>query len=116
MNKIILTMVSLAFICSSSIASAGFTGPTTVEKVTVSQAKDMKDDTHVILQGYIETSLGDEDYLFKDDTGSITVEIDKDVWHGLDVTPKDKIEIQGKIDTHFYKPTEIDVKRVLLAK
>lgn len=116
MNKFTLTVALAVLIGCSGAALAGFKGPTSVEKATVAQAKEMKDDTHVILQGYIESSLGDEDYMFKDETGTIRVEIDHDVWRGLDVTPNDKVEIQGEVDTHFYKPTEIDVKRIQLVK
>ena len=116
MHKLSLAIVTGVLISCSSVVLAGFTGPTSVEKATVAGAKEMKDDTHVILQGYIESSLGDEDYMFKDETGSIRVEIDDDVWKGLDVSPKDKVEIQGEVDTHFYKPTEIDVKSIKLVR
>ena len=55
-------------------------------------------------------------YVFKDDTGSIVVEIDDDDWGGLDVSPKDKVEIRGEVDTHMMKPTDIDVDTVQLVK
>ena len=63
----------------------------------------------------IEKSLGDEKYLFKDASGSVTVEIDNEDWRGVTVTPKDTIVIQGEIDKDFFK-TEIDVDSVALKK
>lgn len=92
----------------------GFVGPSNVNVVTVEQAKNMKDDTHVILRGYIESHLGGEDYMFKDSTGSIAVEIDDDDWNGLTVQPADLVEIKGEVDTHWSKPTNIDVDSINL--
>ena len=43
----------------------------TFDIITVEQAKNSKDDTFVVLQGYIDKSLGGEKYLFRDTTGTI---------------------------------------------
>lgn len=88
----------------------GFKGPS-MQKVTVEQVKNMKDDERVILRGYIVQALGDEDYLFQDDTGNIKVEIDHKRWRGQVITPKDLVEIHGKVDKSW-KSMEIDVKRI----
>ena len=79
------------------------------------EALKLNDDTPVVLVGQIEKSLGDEKYLFKDASGSVTVEIDNEDWRGVTVTPKDTIVIQGEIDKDFFK-TEIDVDSVALKK
>ncbi len=92
----------------------GFQGPG-LEPSSVSEALKLNDDTPVVLVGQIEKSLGDEKYLFKDATGSVTVEIDNEDWRGVNVTPKDTIVIQGEIDKDFFK-TEIDVDSVALKK
>lgn len=92
----------------------GFQGPG-LEPSSVSEALKLNDDTPVVLVGQIEKSLGDEKYLFKDATGSVTIEIDNDDWRGVNVTPKDTIVIQGEIDKDFFK-TEIDVDSVALKK
>ncbi len=92
----------------------GFQGPG-LEPSSVSEALKLNDDTPVVLIGQIEKSLGDEKYLFKDATGSVTVEIDNEDWRGVNVTPKDTIVIQGEIDKDFFK-TEIDVDSVALKK
>ncbi len=110
-------IIALAVVIGcAGAAMADFKGPAGAETATVAQAKEMHDDTHVILKGTIEKALGDEDYLFKDKTGTIRVEIDDDVWKGVDVTPADTVEIRGEVDTHFYKPTEIDVHQIQLVK
>lgn len=92
----------------------GFQGPG-LQPSSVSEALKLNDDTPVVLVGQIEKSLGGEKYLFKDASGSVTVEIDNEDWRGVNVTPKDTIVIQGEIDKDFFK-TEIDVDSVALKK
>ncbi|WP_392560040.1 YgiW/YdeI family stress tolerance OB fold protein [Orbus mooreae] len=81
---------------------------------TVEQAKQMNKDAWVTLQGNIVKQIGDEDYLFRDSTGEINVEIDHKYWRGQTVTPNDTVQITGEVDHHRYKPTDIDVKRVVV--
>ena len=92
----------------TKVEQGGFIGPSSVNVVSVEEAKNMKDDQHVILRGYIEKHLGGEHNLFKDDSGSIKVDIDKKRWQGLTVTPQDYIEIKGEVDKHL-NSVEIDV-------
>ena len=108
---------------STSALASGFTGPQqaggfqgpVLAPSSVAEALKLNDDTPVVLVGQIEKSLGDEKYLFKDASGSVTVEIDNEDWRGVTVTPKDTIVIQGEIDKDFFK-TEIDVDSVALKK
>ncbi len=92
----------------------GFTGPGP-SLVSVAQAKSMRDDTHVALRGYIIQGLGDEKYTFKDDSGTVTVEIDDHKWGGLKVGPTDLVEIYGEVDKEWTF-VEIDVDRVIKAQ
>ncbi len=92
------------------IQQGGFSGPG-ISSSTVQQAKNMKDDSPVVLKGYIIQNLGNEKYLFKDESGTITVEIDHDEWRGLQVTPSDLVEISGEIDKEWNK-IEIDVSQI----
>ncbi|WP_392552613.1 NirD/YgiW/YdeI family stress tolerance protein [Orbus wheelerorum] len=89
----------------------GFQGPS-LSISSIEQVKQMSDDQKVVLRGYITQSLGDEDYLFKDDSGTIQVEIDHKSWRGQVITPNDLVEIQGKVDKDW-KSIEIDVKRII---
>ena len=71
----------------------------------------MRDDVPVIVQGHIVQRMGDETYLFEDNTGSIRVEIDNDEWRGQTVTPTDTIKLYGEVDRGIFK-TEIDVNYI----
>lgn len=42
---------------------------------TVKHALTLKDDSHVQLKGYVVKAIGDEKYEFRDQTGSITVDL-----------------------------------------
>ncbi len=79
--------------------------------VTVKQAEEMKDDSWITVRGTLEKQIGDEDYLFRDNTGSMKVEIDHKRWEGQNVTPKDRVELTGKLDKDF-NSIELDVKKV----
>lgn len=79
--------------------------------VTVSQVKEMRDDVNVIVQGNIVQRVGDDKYLFEDNTGSITVEIDDKDWRGQTVSPSDTVKLHGDVDRGFLN-TEIDVDYV----
>lgn len=94
---------------ASASARAGFNGPMTV--VSAEQAKTLKDDTPVTLRGQIERHLGGDDYLFRDSSGTIEVEIDQRRWNGQSVSPQDKVEISGELDKHFTS-SKVDVKRL----
>jgi len=65
-----------ALLLPSSMAFAGFTGPSVNKIDTVKAALSAKDNRYVELTGYIVKSLEKEDYLFKDDTGEIQIDID----------------------------------------
>lgn len=95
---------------TSVVQKGGFSGPNGT-MVTVKQAQDMKDDAWVTMRGNIEKRIGDEDYLFRDATGTMTVEIDHKRWEGQTVGPKDNVELQGKLDKDF-NSLEMDVKQI----
>ncbi len=108
--------LTAAFFCTN-IGSAlaqntdgGFIGPGPA-LISVEQAKTKSDDTAVALRGKIVQKLGDEDYLFQDASGTITAEIDDDVWKGLHVGADDLVEIHGEIDKEWTK-IEIEVWRI----
>lgn len=92
----------------------GFTGPG-LSVSTVAEANKMSDDQPVVLVGQIQQSLGDEKYLFKDASGTITIEIDDEDWRGVNVTPEDTIEISGEVDKDLFD-IKVDVNTVKLKK
>lgn len=93
----------------------GFVGDQAVNVVTVGEIENAANDSYVVMEGYITTKTGDEKYTFKDNTGTIQVEIDDDDWNGLTVRPGDKVRIQGEVDKSWTKPTEIEVDTITLS-
>ena len=115
------TLTSLALILGltgNTLAQqlgGGFQGPG-LPVITVAEALNVSDDTPVKLIGKIEKKLGDEKYLFKDATGTVTIEIDDDDWRGVTATPDSELIIEGEVDKHIFKGTKIDVDIVTLKK
>ena len=72
---------------------------------------DLKDDQLVVLEGFIEQQVGKDDFIFKDDSGSVEVEIDRRAWRGESVTPKDKVKLFGEVDKSWNK-VEVEIHRV----
>jgi uncharacterized protein (TIGR00156 family) len=102
------------FIALPAGAQGGFVDNTgrsaTSGVLTVEEAKKLRDDSPVQLQGAIVRALGDEKYVLRDASGEIIVEIDDDVWRGVTVGPDDKVEIRGEVDRDFPGfPVEIEV-------
>lgn len=116
MNKNLLAIlaavsgIALATSVSAAENNGGFTGPS-VEVITVEQAKNMNDDTFVVLRGKIKQNVGDDLYLFTDGTGTINIEIDEEDWNSAKVTPEDVVEIRGEVDKGWDK-IEIDVDQI----
>lgn len=48
------------------------------------------------LRGNITERLSDDRYTFRDESGTVVVEIDHKRWNGVTVTPRDKVELRGK--------------------
>ncbi len=119
--KKFMTLTSLALVfglSGNALAQqprGGFQGPG-LPVMTVAEALKVSDDTPVKLAGKIEKSLGNEKYLFKDATGTITIEIDDDDWKGVTATPDSELIIEGEVDKEMFKDTEIDVDVVTLKK
>lgn len=100
-KKLIIAVVLLAlFVFSAYAQQGGFRGPST-DITTVAQARTLRDDTPVILRGKIERFLGNDRYQFSDETGSITIEIERRVWGSLSVDENDTVEISGEIDREW---------------
>ena len=95
-------------------SQGGFNGPP-VAKIDVARAKELRDDTWVVLEGYITHKVGDELYGFKDSSGNVSVDIDDKIWRGLSISPSNLVRIEGEVDKDW-NSIEIDVKRISLVK
>ena len=113
MKTAIIALTLTLFAANSAFATStgGFEGPG-LAPVSVAEAKKLRDDTNVVMIGNIVKSIGDEKYEFTDGTDVIIVEIDNDLWNGVKITPNDKIEIQGEVDTKMFKNI-IDVDAIV---
>lgn len=65
---------------------------------TVNKAQTMEDDSYVTLQGQIEKRVKKDKYQFKDQTGTMMVEINKKIWKGQVISADDTVQITGEID------------------
>ena len=82
--------------------------------ITVKQALTLKDNTKVQLRGHVVKATGDEKYQFRDNTGSITVDIDDELWQGKPISANTTVTLIGEVDVD-YKPLKrvgIDVDSV----
>lgn len=77
--------------------------------VSVAQATKLADETGVTLTGQITKHLKSDYYEFKDKSGVIGVEIDDDIWRKAALKVGDHVRLMGEVDTHRYKPTDIEV-------
>lgn len=95
---------------AKSAQGGGYTGPGP-EFVTAEQAKSMADDSYVALKGHIIKRLSGDNYLFKDDSGTISLEISDKRWAGQQVGADDLVEIYGEVDKDMFD-LEIEVKQL----
>ena len=97
------TFLSLLAVCGlallSNNAMAADAAKTETKPVSkISDVKAMPDDTEVVIQGVIVQNLGDEDYLVKDDSGTVNIEIDEDLVQGNTITPEAAVLITATVD------------------
>ncbi|OOR83673.1 NirD/YgiW/YdeI family stress tolerance protein [Moraxella canis] len=79
---------------------------------TIAQAKTLRDDTKVVVQGKLTRYVGDEKFELQDGTGSIIVEIDDDYYQNNPQSLVGKtVIIHGEIDRDDRR-IEIDAKRL----
>lgn len=112
-------LLTALLLTTSFSAHAEFVESTAHEQTeiqTVSLAKKASDGQIVTLEGYITGragTLNPEQYLFKDDTDVIKVEIDDDIWQGKKITPQTHVRITGEIDRNpINKSVEIEVEHL----
>ena len=93
----LLAICGLTLLSSNAMAADAAKAPTKpISKI--SDVKAMPDDTEVVIQGVIVQSLGDENYLVKDDSGTVNIEIDEDLVHGNTITPEAEVLITATVD------------------
>ncbi|MFW1812137.1 NirD/YgiW/YdeI family stress tolerance protein [Acinetobacter ursingii] len=117
MKKFILTASIAATVVLSSSAFAGKDDHVIIQEaaknmVTVQQVAKIKDETGVTLTGQITKHIKSDHYEFKDRSGTISLEIDDDLWRAAGLKVGDHVRVVGEVDTHRYKPTDIEVVKI----
>lgn len=107
----LFALTAVAVAAHADPRNGGFQGPDNYQPVTVAETAGLPDDSEVRLEGFIVKALGDEEYEFRDDSGTLVVEIDDEDWGGLEVTPELKVQLHGEIDQER-QAVEIDVDAV----
>lgn len=126
MKKICFLLVASLMLCHGAYAkhecncehghmnSGGFVDAN-VAPVSIAEARKLSEDAVVSLQGHLTKRLTKDTYNFTDGTDDIVVEIDKKVWRGQMISPKEKVLIYGEIDKEDMT-TEIDVKSIKIVQ
>ncbi len=97
------TILSLLVLAGFVFAGIQATNATTVEQKQqnvnkVSEIKTMPDDAEVIIQGVIVKDLGDDMYMFQDNTGTVNIEIDEDLLENNTLTPQAIVLIEATVN------------------
>ena len=79
---------------------------------TVTEVMSLPDNTPVIMRGYITKNMGNDIFVFEDDSGTIMMEIDEEDWNGNTVRVDDVVTVYGNVDKGA-NYTEIDVSSVV---
>ena len=95
--KKFLSILALTFASLSLVYAVGFQD-NNLSKTSVANALKMSNNSYVTVEGNIIKRVSDDKDLFKDSTGSMTVEIDNEKWNGITVNPQDKLELSGEIE------------------
>lgn len=111
--KKFLSILMLVGISTSIVVAAhgGFKDSVAPKKATVAEILKMNNNSYISVQGNIVKRISDDKYSFKDNTGTITVEIDDDKWGGVNAGTQDKLELIGEVEKK-YNTTELDVDSV----
>ena len=69
--------------------------------IGINEAMNLSHDSFVILNGnIINTLAGHHNFLFRDASGEITVDIGPKEWRGLSIGASDRVEIYGEVKNH----------------
>jgi uncharacterized protein (TIGR00156 family) len=105
----------LAPLFSTAALAAGYTGPGAQSVTTVAAANDAADDTPVVLQGFVTKKINNDDkYEFKDNTGTITVEIDDEDLPPTPFNDKTKVKLTGEVEKHLMsREVDVDIVEII---
>ncbi len=111
-----LSILAIISIMTATTACAAYKGPSAREHAnnTVREALNAKDDQEMALEGFIVNHLRKDKYTFRDKTGSIVIEIDKEDLYNIDIDDKTRVRIIGEVDKDFSETTfDVDFIRII---
>lgn len=120
----ITTLLAVSMLNATAYANGGFKDPQAVQNMNggfvhdkvqvdkIAQADSWKDDQFVVLEGHIVRQVGKDDFIFRDTSGELTVEIEKKAWQGQTITPSDKVRVFAEVDKSWNK-TEVEIYRIV---
>lgn len=110
--------VFLLFLClagTGGVMAAGFEGPGAgADAGMVTRAADVAeayDDVPCMLEGHLVEKLPQrkDRYVFRDESGTVVVEIEDETFGHLTVTPQTRIRLMGKVEWSSKRPNEVEV-------
>lgn len=109
-------LLGVCSVIAANLAYAQYTGPSNqvVLRTIADILKDPKDDQAVVLTGHVVRQVGKEKYIFKDATGEIRVEIDRELLPGAPFNESSKVEISGEVEKDFLQSPELDIDSIRL--
>ena len=111
MKKLLASTLTLLAFCGCAFAGTNGFRDGISAVLTVSEALKLNDNSYVTIRGTVVDRLSDDEYTFKDSTGTITVEIDNDKWLGHNYKVNEKLELTGEIEKDTNK-TRLDVHKI----
>ena len=112
MIKKLLPIWAITAVCISTQAAAqtgGFVDPNRSNEGTVAQLKRLPDNASLVVKGNIIRQVRGDVYEFRDNTGSVEIEIDNKYWNGQNVTSKETVRLLIEVDKDVMD-TDYDVK------
>lgn len=65
--------------------------------ISVEQARLAQPESPVIIRGNIQQFVGNNLYVFADKSSSVLIAIPEGIWDGLDISPRNLVEIHGEV-------------------
>ena len=116
-KKVLGALAASVFAFSMGAAQAQFTGGAQPQVTSVAQViNQARDNQYVSVQGYLTQKVGNEEYILRDSTGEILVDIDNHVFRGQQVTPQIQVLLHGEVDKDFGHQAEIDVDSLQIVR
>lgn len=121
MKNYMLIIIAAFFVSAGEGLFGQYTGPGSTSKVyTIREILDNaarldKSDELVKIKGFAVRQINNNTYEFRDNTGTILVDIDKKKLPAKPFDDKTELVIIGEVDHDLLEPTEIEAEEVYFA-